>query len=131
MKGPAYNPKGKDREQLHISETSLGAYQHFMLSGKLTYGNDGKAKEWLGRLVKPCEGYILDLTELTLIDSTGLGVLIYFKKSFDKGEGRLVVILRDELMKELAAIAKLHLVVSLCSDLEEAVRLLDSKRQEE
>ncbi|WP_028552203.1 STAS domain-containing protein [Paenibacillus sp. UNC451MF] len=121
----AYDPHGSGEGLfIHFSSSLAGAYLHIIATGKLTYGHDSKAKEWLNRVLKPAEGYIIDLTGLTLIDSTGLGVLLHFKKTYCTEGRRMAVIVQDELMKELITIAKLHMLMPICGSLQEAVQRL-------
>ncbi|MCS7460714.1 STAS domain-containing protein [Paenibacillus doosanensis] len=127
MSGSLGNPRGRGRDKgtfIHFDSKRIGAYQHIAAAGKLTFGLEARAKEQLSQIVEPCEGYVFDLSRLTLIDSMGMGILIHFMKTYCKGNRRMTIVVQDELMRELLLIARLDALIPLCSTLDEAVRLL-------
>jgi len=126
MSSIMYDPQGSGKGvPIHYHSRPVGAYLYILLTGKLTYGYESRAKEGLRRAVKPAKGYMIDLSGLTLIDSTGLGVLVHFVKTYCKDCRGVVVIVQDELMRELLAIAKLELLMPICENVQEAVQRLD------
>lgn len=128
MSKQVYDPNGNGEGSfIHFSSRRVGSYLYILAKGKLTYGYEGKAKEWLTRVVKPAKGYIVDLSGLTLIDSTGLGVLIHFMKIYCIGSRHMAIIVKDELMKELITIAKLHMLMPICDSMQEAVQRLEAQ----
>ncbi|ANE46306.1 hypothetical protein SY83_08480 [Paenibacillus swuensis] len=123
-------PYGK-RDPAGISFTSklTEDIQWIQAAGKLTYGNSEAAKEMLSRLVEARPGYVLDLSKLTLIDSTGFGVLIHFNKRYCVNGSRMAIVVNDELLRELFLIAKLDLLFTLCESPEEAQAVLRGRIQ--
>ncbi|GAA4837982.1 hypothetical protein GCM10023310_14580 [Paenibacillus vulneris] len=126
MSSIMYDPQGSGKGiPIHYHSRPVGAYLYILLTGKLTYGYESRAKEGLRRAVRPAEGYMIDLSGLALIDSTGLGVLVHFVQTYCKDCRGVAVIVQDELMKELLAIAKLELLMPICESVQEAVQRLD------
>ncbi|MFC4778217.1 STAS domain-containing protein [Paenibacillus sp. GCM10023252] len=111
---------------IQFDEMVCDSVQHITASGKLTYNNYEEAKMKLAALNKTSKGCIMDIRKLTLIDSTGFGVLIYYKNKIASSACPMVIILDDSIIRELFYIAKLDLVFTLCGSLEEARKIMEA-----
>lgn len=107
-----------------LTAQMLDEYQHLIAEGKLTYGYVDLAKEQFAHHVLPSKGYILEISKLKLIDSTGIGVLVHFMKTYCAGDRKLVVVVNDTLIKELLLIAKLNSLFPICETVQDALILL-------
>lgn len=115
-----------DDNMVQISAEMVYNYQQFNVKGKLVYRTTQYAKQEFSKLLKfaDVDGYIVDMTQITQIDSTGFGVLINFAKRVNLNNNRIVIILRNNFIKELFKIAKLDKLFPIVDHQEEAVKLL-------
>ncbi|WP_176560079.1 STAS domain-containing protein [Brevibacillus dissolubilis] len=90
------------------------------LKGKFIYGQTDTARQKLNELDITSNGYIFDLSQLSFIDSTGIGTLIHFSKRV--GTKKIAILVLDPLILQLFTISKLHLIFPLVSTHDEAVR---------
>lgn len=93
------------------------------LNGKLVYGNTNTVKNRLKELVGQATGYVIDLSHLQFIDSTGFGVLINFAKLV--GIEKIAIVVQDDMIQELFTISKLNQLFPITPTVEEAERLLN------
>lgn len=63
---------------------------------------------------------ILDLQEVEYIDSTGLGILIGFRRRMIEGGGEMRVVIRSKRMKRLFEVTGLTKVFGVYESIEEA-----------
>lgn len=81
--------------------------QLFVIKGKLSYGRTQPIKEVLIEAIDhKSPSYVFDLTELTAIDSTGMGLFVTFLK-YIENEKKVHLIIENGFIKELFHIAKL------------------------
>ncbi len=105
-------------------------YMRIRLSGRLVYENTQAAKEGLRQfVVDGGVGYILNLSAVTKIDSTGFGVLINFAKEAAKEKAKVAMVVAPGFMRELFTISKFHCIFPIVGSDEEAVAILESGYQ--
>jgi len=74
------------------------------------------------------KSFVLDLSQVSFIDSTGLGVLISLMRHLHEAKGRLKLVgLRDEV-RSIFEITRLYKVFELAGTAEEALRDLQKKK---
>lgn len=66
-------------------------------------------------------GVIVDLTGVTFLDSTGLGVLIGGRKAIDASDGELRVVVADTIVRRVFEITGLDEVFSIHASVAEAI----------
>jgi anti-sigma B factor antagonist len=72
---------------------------------------------------------LVDLTDVTFIDSTGLGVLLHTYKLVRRKRGRLAVLCPDQTMRELFELVGQNLLFPVEETLEQALRALTPSRR--
>lgn len=114
----------QDKNEFQVVAQSVGRYQKLTLSGKLIYGQTNEAKEKIIQTVTDADGYIFDVSNLTMIDSTGFGVLITVAKQVEKQNCSIAVIVKSGMIRELFLIAKFDLIFSIVENEAEALQML-------
>ncbi|UOE92565.1 STAS domain-containing protein [Alkalihalobacillus sp. LMS39] len=100
--------------------------QIYSLHGKIQYANSDEIKhKMLENVNEEVLEYIIDLRAVTVIDSTGMGILLTFLKAVEGKKMSLV--LEDPFLLELLLIAKLNQVFAIYTTVEEAIA---GKREE-
>ncbi|WP_456276070.1 STAS domain-containing protein [Bacillus sp. AK128] len=99
--------------------------QIFKIIGKLQYGSTQSIKEdLLNQVDYQLEHYVFDLTGITYIDSTGMGIFVTFLKHVNDSNKKIVLVIEDLFINELFKIAKLDTIFSLTESVEQAVKNL-------
>lgn len=109
-------------EYINIKEEA--EYQVIELKGRLTYDYIAEYKVNIIENIKEAKGYIIDLSSIIQVDSTGMGLLVNTAKHFISNQQRMVLIINDKLILELFTIAKLDKVFNICKDMKEAKDVL-------
>ncbi|MGD8188919.1 STAS domain-containing protein [Brevibacillus ginsengisoli] len=120
-----HNPSNSSTVEIHAQNRQSKLL--IDMKGKLIYGNTNAVKTRLKELVGQAEGYIIDLSHLQFIDSTGFGVLINFAKLV--GIKKMAIVVKDEMIHELFTISKLNQLFPITSTVEEAELHLDKGYQ--
>lgn len=94
------------------------------LYGRMTYDTVQQFKTDIEEAIVDAEGYIIDLSKVEQIDSTGLGLLVNVAKHFIQNKNRMVIVNMDDLIQELFEISKLDSVFQICSTVSEAIRVV-------
>jgi len=99
----------------------------FINTNRATLKNATDFKKFItGTLKSSSRNYVIDLSACDYIDSTFVGVLVFFKKEMDKNNGNIVLVLnRNNFVLESFALLNLELLFKLYSDLKSA--LIDRK----
>ncbi|WP_026672189.1 STAS domain-containing protein [Alkalihalobacterium bogoriense] len=94
--------------------------QIYSLQGKIQYANSDEIKhKMLENVNEKVMEYIIDLRSVTVIDSTGMGILLTFLKAV---EGKkMSIVIEDPFLLELLLIAKLNQVFPIYNTVEEAM----------
>ncbi|MGC5326869.1 STAS domain-containing protein [Brevibacillus sp. SYSU BS000544] len=107
---------------VEIQVQNGNGYQKISIKGKLLFGSTNSVKNKLKEFIGQADGFIIDLTELQFIDSTGFGVLINFAKLV--GIQKIAIVIQDEIIRELFMISKLNLLFPLTASVDEAIAAL-------
>ncbi len=106
---------------MHIGERTVGDVMIVDVSGKVTLGDGGDAilKDKMRSLVQ--QGHkkvLLNLGEVSYVDSAGLGEIVQAYATQNKNGGKLKLLNATKRIKDLLAITKL-LTVFECHDSED------------
>lgn len=113
-----------DNNKVEIRTEMIHGYQRIIFSGRIVYGQTEKVREEVFSLLKDCDGYILDLQNVSTIDSTGFGILVSIAKRLKHNQNRMVVVINNPPILQLFKITKLTLIFPVVKTKEEAVALL-------
>lgn len=79
------------------------------LTGEIDVGNCSMFKEELNEIIKQTEGeLVLDFTNLSYIDSAGLGILVGIYKRLAEKSRKLCVVNANDYIKKLFRITKIE-----------------------
>jgi anti-anti-sigma factor len=112
---------------LDIEATSTAMYEKISFKGKLVYSTQQIARQKLHNILEKTtnEMFLLDVSELSFVDSTGLAIFIHFlKREFDKKKKFAFVCSHNEAIKKLFTIAKFHKLFLFAKTEQEAVQWL-------
>ncbi|MDM8534885.1 STAS domain-containing protein [Clostridiaceae bacterium HSG29] len=98
--------------------------QIISINGRLTYDEIANYKEKIKAIIDNAEGYIIDLTKVEQIDSTGLGLIINTAKHFISNQNKMVIVNNNPLTNELFKISKLHMVFNICETINDAMKIV-------
>ena len=98
--------------------------QIISINGRLTYDEISNYKEKIMAIVDNAEGYIIDLTNVEQIDSTGLGLIINTAKHFISNQNKMVIVNDNPLTNGLFKISKLNMVFNICGSINEAMKIV-------
>ena len=110
---------------MHISERSVGEVMIVDVSGKITLGDGGDAilKDKMQSLMLQGKKHvILNLGDVSYVDSAGLGEIVQAYATMNKGGGALKLLNTTKRIKDLLAITKLLTVFECHDDEAEAVK---------
>ena len=108
--------------ELGLNTASEGDYQVVAVVGELDVFTAPKLEALLQELVASGHVHlVVDLTEVSFLDSTGLGVMVKALKWVREKDGSLQVVAADERIVKVFKITGLDSVMSLRSDLSAAL----------
>lgn len=99
-------------------------YELIRLNGRVTYDFISEYKEEIQKNIADAPGYIMDLSGVEQIDSTGMGLIINTAKLFINNKNKMVLVNNDPFIKELFEISNLHKVFNICPSVTEAIKVL-------
>jgi anti-sigma B factor antagonist len=96
------------------------------VQGDLDLYNSNQLKELVMDMInkKKLEKFIIDMEKVGMINSTGIGALIYITSTVKKVDARLVIIKINDSVKKAMEATKLSGYFSIATSLEEALELL-------
>ncbi|MBM7659971.1 anti-anti-sigma factor [Bacillus mesophilus] len=110
------------KENVMFEHKTMDERQIFKISGKLQYGSTQNIKESLLHHVdNEIKHFVFDLTNITYIDSTGMGLFVTFMKHLNNPKNHIVLVIEDTFITELFKIAKLDTIFKLSNSLEDAI----------
>jgi anti-sigma B factor antagonist len=115
---------------MHISERSVGEVMIVDVSGKITLGDGGDTilKDKMQSLMQQGKKHVLlNLGEVSYVDSAGLGEIVQAYATMNKGGGALKLLNITKRIKDLLAITKLLTVFECHDDEAEAVKSFGAK----
>lgn len=97
-----------------------------VLSGEITLlkSNDLKEKIKDELASFKTNKLVLDLSQVPLLDSSGLGMLIALFKHINQEEGVIIYVGMTDYVKKIIGFAKLDKIFTIVDDLEEAKKIL-------
>ncbi|QZY54684.1 STAS domain-containing protein [Crassaminicella profunda] len=116
--------------KIELTGEMIGGYQKFIIKGKLIYTTIQWAKQQVDELIRKEDGYIVDLHNITQIDSTGFGFLINLGKKLMKNDENMVILVKDKMIRELFGISKLDQVFCVVETLEDGINILNKKNKQ-
>lgn len=100
----------------------FGNYLKISFKGNLVYGQTEAVKKVISEKLEKKDGYIIDTTNVTDIDSTGFGVLVNTAKKLKSK--KIAIVVNDELIRELFEIAKFSMLFPIVETIDEAKTIL-------
>lgn len=116
---------------MHISERMVGDVMIVDVSGKVTLGDGGDAmlKDKMGSLVQQGnKKVLLNLGEVSYVDSAGLGAIVQAYATLNKIGGTLKVLNATKRIKDLLSITKLLTIFDTFDNEAEAVKSFASTK---
>lgn len=116
---------------MHISERMVGDVMIVDVSGKVTLGDGGDAmlKDKMGSLVQQGnKKVLLNLGEVSYVDSAGLGAIVQAYATLNKIGGTLKVLNATKRIKDLLSITKLLTIFDTFDNEAEAVKSFGSTK---
>jgi anti-sigma B factor antagonist len=116
---------------MHISERMVGDVMIVDVSGKVTLGDGGDAmlKDKMGSLVQQGnKKVLLNLGEVSYVDSAGLGAIVQAYATLNKIGGTLKVLNATKRIKDLLSITKLLTIFDTFDNEAEAVKSFASPK---
>jgi anti-sigma B factor antagonist len=114
--------------QIKTSDLDRGVTRVHLV-GEVDIATAGRLQRALDDLVRDGHTRLLvDLTDVSFIDSTGLGVLLHTVKQLRRRRGRLVVLCPDPTMRALFELVGHNLLFPVAETLERALTHLRPRR---
>lgn len=101
--------------------------QFLKLSGRITYDDIEEYKRDIKSKIVESQGYVIDLSKVEQIDSTGLGLLVNVAKNFIYNKNKMVVLNSDDWINELFKISKLNTIFPVCTTMEDALKAVTAE----
>lgn len=110
-------------DRLSIDQRRVGDVIILDLAGKVTIGTTNRQlQDALRRLVAEGErSVVLDLSQVTYVDSTGLGEIVAGYSTLRRGGGRLALVNVSDRVMDLMTVTKLYTVFDIYTSEAEAV----------
>ncbi|HEY9062760.1 MAG TPA: STAS domain-containing protein [Pseudobacteroides sp.] len=107
-----------------VSESITERNQIIKFNGCLVFNTAQMVKDKISKLLIDAEGYILDFSGITKIDSAGFGVIFNFM-SKKPHKSPVVAVVKDTFILELFKITKVDQILPLCGSIEDAKDIID------
>lgn len=112
-------------EKIQVASREKDGFTAVTFRGRLEYGTIQTAKQLMEAVSANTRGFLLDMNEVERIDSTGFGFLVNFAKRVESAENvPIVIVVQQERIRELFAIAKLDQVFTLVPSESEGLEVL-------
>jgi anti-sigma B factor antagonist len=111
--GPADAPTAPDASPLVLQTTIDGDSAMVHCAGKLTAGVTGILRDEVKRLIPQSKKIVLDLTDLTLMDSLGLGTIVGLYVSAKSSGTQLVLINLSQRVGDLFRITNVWSILEV------------------
>lgn len=109
--------------QVQLTTRDVGERTVLHVAGELDVASSGRVREQVALLLS--EGrtdLVVDLTDVTFLDSTGLGLMVGTLKRVRLAGGRLVLVVPSESVLKVFRVTGLDQVLTLHDSLEDALR---------
>lgn len=117
---------GKDlnSDMIIISESITERNQIIKFNGSLVFNTAQMVKDKISKLLIDAEGYVLDFSGITKIDSAGFGVIFNFMSKKPQ-KSAVVAVVKDSFIIELFKVTKVDQILPLCGSIEDAIEIID------
>ncbi len=112
-----------------VKSSLKGDIQIFSLNGRLTYDYISDLKTEIADSIVEAKGYVLDLSTVQQIDSTGMGMIVNIAKYITK-DSELVIVNSDEFLQELFEVSKLNTIFNIQKSLADALNCFSENSDE-
>lgn len=110
-----------------FTKSTKNDIQVITATGEFVYQTLARVKELFYRIYDASEPLILDVSQVTQIDSTGFGFVLNIIKQL-KQPTDLVILVEDEFIYELFSITKIDKLVTIVTTLEAAIHSIDKNK---
>jgi len=100
------------------------------IKGRLTYENVQKLKDTVGSKICESQYYMINLSQTSRMDSTGLGLFIAIVRNYLLKSSKLVVVNSNPNIQELFVVSRLNVYFAMVEHRDEAFKLLYDKDHE-
>jgi anti-sigma B factor antagonist len=112
-------------EELTVSTSEIGGTQALKLAGELNFDTAPKLRRQLTRKVKKQErDIVVDLSDLSFMDTCGLATLIETRQRAGEYGGRVIMVGVSEMIREVMQITRVEELFTLVDDPDEAEDIL-------
>jgi len=102
---------------------TIGAWQTITLAGQLTIKNLTLVRRYLERAEEnPFPGVMIDMAEVTQLDSSGITLLVNFQKRISQRGGTVVIAGLTSDIAEIFSIVGIDRLFQLCGSRDEFIR---------
>ncbi|MCX6645087.1 MAG: STAS domain-containing protein [bacterium] len=109
---------------MNIIKTRREPFTVLSVAGDFDVRHSTEFKDCLTGLFKNGEyRIIVDLNEVSYIDSSGNGELINCYQECRKNEGKFIVVSKNEKVNQVLRKLKIHDTLNLCGEIEDAIRI--------
>jgi len=116
-------PFDVDSEDLKVRSRREGGAIVLSAEGEVTVFSSPALREVLRRAAEEKPGrLVLDLSQTSYIDSSGVATLVEALQSVNRHQGQLVLAGMNDRVRGVFEIARLHTVFRIASDVQEALR---------
>jgi len=124
----AYSRGEMEPPEFALTEDPIDAERHVVaIRGDLDLTTAPELRDVLARAIESGRTkLVVDLTETTYLDSSGLTALVTTHKRLRAHEGAMAVVATDPSIQRTFEITGLHLLFPLVGDRDEALRRLES-----
>lgn len=102
-------------------------YVFITFTGSLEYGIIETVKKKLQeQIIESDNGYIIDMKQVSNIDSTGFGMIVNFARKVSVNGNNIAIIVVDEFIRTLFSISQCDKVFPIVTTEEEGIQILKS-----
>jgi anti-sigma B factor antagonist len=112
-------------QQLHLETHPVGTWTVVGVSGEIDVATSTSLQEALDTSLSDQTRVVVDLSGVTFLDSTGLGVLLRAHKRAESTDGELKVVVRHQNVRRVFEVTGLLDVLAVCDSVGEATEGTD------
>ena len=96
------------------------------MTGELDHHSAGEAREKVERYIinKSAKNLIFDFSNLTFMDSSGIGMIIGRFKLISAMGGKVKIVCKSRQIDKLISMSGLKKIINVCNDVDEAIESL-------
>lgn len=124
-----------NNQTAHMKIEQKNEYTSIQFSGHLQYGLIEDIKKELQSQISSTTlqhtNYILDMSQVNNIDSTGFGMIVNFAKNISIKKSKIVIIIVDDFVRKLFAISQCDKLFPIVKTESEALKAFDNPQHTE